>query len=138
MIVLDTNVLSETLRPVPSDIVRGWFHAQERTGLFVTTVTQAEILYGVETLPAGKRKVRLSQAVDNVFSEFEDRILPFDQQSARAYAKLMTLRSKLGLPISQLDAMIAAISLSNGAAIATRDAAGFEHCGVELINPWEE
>lgn len=138
MIVLDTNVLSEALKPFPSELVLRWLGAQERRSVFITTITQAEILYGIEALPAGKRKTPLSDAIEKIFStEFQSRILPFDEQSARAFAKIVASRYTLGRPISQPDAMIAAISRSHDAVIATRNIRDFEHCGVGLISPWE-
>jgi len=139
MIVLDTNVLSEALRPSPSSVVLRWLAAQEREAVFITTITQAEILYGVEMLPAGKRRTRLYGAVGKLFStEFAARILPFDEESAREFAKVVSSREAMGRPISQFDAMIAAICRSRRAALATRNVRDFEHCGVRLMNPWEE
>jgi hypothetical protein len=139
MIALDTNVLSEALRPSPSDGVLRWLAAQEPLEVFITAITQAEVLYGVEVLPAGKRRARLYSAVEKLFSdEFEGRILPFDEESARAFAKIVSGRESMGRPISQLDAMIAAISRSRRAAVATRNMSDFEHCGVRVINPWQE
>lgn len=138
MIVLDTDVVSETLKPAPSELVRIWLGAQERTHLFVTTVTQAEIFCGLESLASGRRKSRLSEAIEKVFSEFHDRVLAFDEPSARVYANIMALRRQLGRPISKNGAMIAAIAHSHGADVATRDAAGFEHCRVKVLNPWQQ
>jgi predicted nucleic acid-binding protein len=137
MIVLDTNVLSEALRPSPSNIVMRWLAAQEPMEVFVTTITQAEVLYGVEVLPAGKRRNRLHGAIEKLFSdEFQGRILPFDEESARVFAKIVSSREAMGRPISQFDAMIAAISRSRHAAIATRNTNDFEHCEVRIIDPW--
>ena len=137
MIVLDTNVLSEVLRPLPSEVVLGWLAAQEPPAVFTTTITQAEVLYGVEVLPPGKRRVRLSAAIEKMFAEeFQDRILPFDDDAARTFAKIVAARDAAGLPISQFDAMIAAIARSRRAAVATRNTADFERCGIQIINPW--
>ena len=139
MILLDTNVLSEALQPLPSPIVLRWLAAQEPSSVFTTSVTQAEVLYGIETLPPGKRRTRLLAAVEKMFAEeFEGRILPFDEDSARAFAGIVAAREAAGRPISQLDAMIAAIARSHRAAVATRNTADFQHCGVDLINPWTE
>ena len=138
MIVLDTNVLSEALRPSPSDVVLHWLAAQERMGIFITTITQAEVLYGVEVLPAGKRRTRLSAAIERLLSdEFEGRILPFDEEPARTFARIVSTREAMGRPISQFDAMIAAIARSRRAAVATRNVHDFEHCEVRIINPWD-
>ena len=139
MILLDTNVLSEALKPLPSPIVLRWLAAQEPSSVFTTSVTQAEVLYGIETLPPGKRRTRLLAAVEKMFAEeFEGRILPFDEDSARAFAGIVAARDAAGRPISQLDAMIAAIARSHRAAVATRNTADFQHCGLDLINPWTE
>ena len=139
MILLDTNVLSEALQPLPSPIVLRWLAAQEPSSVFTTSVTQAEVLYGIETLPPGKRRTRLLAAVEKMFAEeFEGRILPFDEDSARAFAGIVAAREAAGRPISQLDAMIAAIARSHRAAVATRNTADFQHCGIDLINPWNE
>ena len=139
MIVLDTNVLAEALRPLPSPIVLRWLAAQEPSSVFTTSVTQAEVLYGIETLPPGKRRTRLLAAVEKMFAEeFEGRILPFDEDSARAFAGIVAARDAAGRPISQFDAMIAAIARSHRAAVATHNTADFQHCGIDLINPWTE
>jgi predicted nucleic acid-binding protein len=137
MTVLDTNVLSEVLRPMPEDVVSGWLRTQERAGLFLTAITQAEILYGVEVLPAGKRRTQLLNAIEGVLGEFSGRILPFDEKSARVFPKIVAGRRKMGVPISQSDAMIAAVCSSQGATLATRNVRDFAHCGVRVVNPWE-
>ncbi len=138
MIVLDTNVLSEVLKPAPSEKVLRWIAAQDPESVFTTAVTLAEILYGIELLPAGRRRARLSEAVEKIFNnEFPGRILPFDDAAARTCAKIMAGRYAAGLPISHFDGMIAGIARSQGAsAVATRDTADFEGCGIEIINPW--
>jgi toxin FitB len=137
VIVLDTNVLSEVLKPLPSETVLRWLAAQESAAVFTTTITQAEVLYGIEALPAGKRRARLWAAIEKMFAEqFQDRILPFDDEAARAFAKIVAAREAVGHPISQFDAMIAAIARSRRASVATRDIADFEQCGIQIINPW--
>lgn len=139
MIVLDTNVLSEALRPSPSETVLRWLAAQDPEAVFTTTITQAEVLYGVEALPAGKRRSRLSSAIESLFAEeFRGRILPFDEDSACVFPKIVAHREALGRPISQFDAMIASICRSRGAAVAARNVSDFEHCGVPVIDPWHE
>ena len=139
MIVLDTNVLSEALKPLPSPIVIDWLAGQEPSSVFTTAITQAEVLYGVETLPAGRHRMRLLAAVEKMFAEeFEGRILPFDEDAARAFAGIVAARDRAGRPISQFDAMIAAIARSHRAAVATRNTADFQDCGVDVINPWTE
>jgi predicted nucleic acid-binding protein len=139
MIVLDTNVLSEALRPVPSDVVLRWLTDQDRSTVFTTTVTQAELFYGAELLPLGKRRARLVEALEKILAEeLQGRILPFDEGSARQFAKIVASRDASGRAISQFDAMIAAIARSNQAAVATRDVSDFEHCGIRVIDPWKE
>jgi predicted nucleic acid-binding protein len=103
MIVLDTNVLSEALRPAPDQSVLHWLAGQDRDLVFTTAISQAEILYGVESLPPGKRRARLHAAVERLFmSEFRQRILPFDVESALLYAKIVAGRESAGRPISQI------------------------------------
>ncbi len=139
MIILDTNVLSETFRPAPSDAVLRWLAAQEPLSVFTTTITQAEVLYGIEALPAGKRRAQLSAAINAVLAnEFSGRILPFDEEAARVFPQIVTGRDALGRPIAQFDAMIAAIARSRRATLATRNSSDFEHCGLRVINPWTE
>jgi hypothetical protein len=139
MTILDTNVLSETFRPAPAATVLRWLSAHEPSSVYITAITQAEILYGVELLPAGKRRIRLAAAVEQVFSqEFHDRILPFDEEAARLFPKIVAGRDARGHPISQLDAMIAAVTRSRHAMLATRNPSDFENCGVRIVNPWEE
>ena len=139
MIILDTNVLSEALRPLPSGVVVRWLAAQEPEAVFTTAITQAEVLYGIELLPPGKRRLRLSAAIEKMFAqEFQGRILPFDDEAARAFAKIVADRDAAGRPIAQFDAMIAAIARSRHAAVATRNTADFERCGIQLIHPWTE
>lgn len=138
MIVLDTNVLSEVLRPAPAARVLAWLGSLETLTTFTTTITQAEILYGVERLAVGKRRAMLVAAIESVFrEEFRDRILPFDEDAARAYAKIVVARESAGRPVSQWDAMIAAIAQTRGASVATRNTADFEGCGVRLVDPWQ-
>ncbi len=139
MIVLDTNVLFEALKPAPSEVVLRWLAAQEPMAVFTTTITQAEVLYGVEGLPTGKRRTRLHGAIEKLFGdEFRGRILSFDQDAARLFARIVANRAAMGRPISQFDAMIASISRSHRAAVATHDVDDFEHCGVPVINPWDK
>jgi predicted nucleic acid-binding protein len=137
MVILDTNVLSALMNPSPSPNVFRWIQYQALIGLFTTAVTQAEILYGAELLPKGKRRAELEAAIETTFEEYlVGRVLPFDSDAARLYSVIAASRRKLGRPMGELDAQIAAIAASRGAAVATRDIAGFEHCGVTLINPW--
>ena len=137
MIILDTNVLSEMMKASPSFVVQHWLGAQRSPQVYTTAITQAEILYGLELVPKGKRRVALQAAVDAMFADdFADRVLAFDCDAARIFPIIAAGRRRLGRPISQFDAQIAAIARSRGAAIATRNTTDFDDCGVEVINPW--
>ncbi|MGH6898272.1 MAG: type II toxin-antitoxin system VapC family toxin [Geminicoccaceae bacterium] len=138
MIVLDTNVLSEMMRPAPDSTVAAWISARPASSLFTTTVTQAEILYGLGLLPSGKRRAGLEAAVGEMFAtDFAGRVLPFDQAAAQAYAEIALARRRAGRPITQFDAQIAAIARSRDAGVATRNVADFEGCGIGVIDPWQ-
>ena len=138
MIVLDTNVVSEVTRLVPSASALEWLSRQPRSELFLTAVSEAELRYGVEILPAGRRRRELAATTEKMLRQsFAGRILPFDSDAARAYAVIAAERRAAGDPISQADCQIAAIARSRGAAVATRDASGFSGCGIEVINPWQ-
>jgi predicted nucleic acid-binding protein len=138
VIILDTNVVSEGTKPSPSEAVMNWLAGQIPSEVFVTTITVAEVLYGVEAVPHGKRRNWLLAAADRMFAQdFAGRILPFDEDAARAYATIVASRNASGRPISQFDAMIAAIARTNRATVATRNIADFEHCGVQLVDPWK-
>ena len=137
-ILLDTNVLSEVLRSRPDKAVLAWLAAQPGESLFVSAVTQAEMLLGARLLPESKRRQQLQDALDAMFAEdFADRVLPFDSAAAAAYADLVAARRSAGRPISQFDAQIAAIALSRRAGLATRNVSDFEGCGLAVNNPWE-
>jgi hypothetical protein len=112
--------------------------AQIPSAVFTTTITLAEVLYGVEALPPGKRRTRLLLAIEKMFAEeFAGRILPFDEDAARMFAGIVASREAAGRPISQFDAMIAAIARSHRAAVATRNTADFERCGIPVVDPWK-
>ncbi len=137
MIVLDTNILSEMMRRAPSRSVSTWLSEREPASLFTTTVTEAEMLDGVRILPAGERRAALEAAIEAMFAEdFGGRVLPFDSVAAECYAQIASMRRAAGRPISPFDAQIAAIALSRGAALATRNATDFEMTGLEVINPF--
>ncbi|MBA3975228.1 MAG: VapC toxin family PIN domain ribonuclease [Candidatus Solibacter sp.] len=137
MVILDTNVLSETLKPAPSPSVAAWFQATSRSSIYTTAITMAEVLYGVEVLPNGARKCALAAAALNIFEvEMTGRILEFTEDAARAYAGIVVKRRSQGRPMSSTDAMIASVALSRRAALATRNTCDFEGCGVRLVNPF--
>ena len=139
MVIFDTNVVSELMTHAPSPTVVTWMSSQREDEIFTTTITVAEVLYGVELLPRGKRRDSLSRQAEGMFSEnFARRILPFDEASARFFALIAATRRTHGRPISDQDAQIAAIARSNGITLATRNTNDFEGCGVRLVNPWKD
>jgi hypothetical protein len=137
VIVIDTNVLSEALLPAPSVAVLAWMEGQALEAAFTTTITEAELLFGIARLPEGRRRNALEAVVLRLLTErFAGRILPFDSAAAREFADIAAGRRRLGRPISEPDARIAAITRSRGAALATRNTKDFIDCGINLINPW--
>ena len=137
MILLDTNVLSELMKPAPSPELAAWLGAQPAPGLFISAVTEAELRFGLALLPEGARRNRLVSALEAMLAEdFAQRILPFDSAAASVYARIAADRRKVGRPITQFDAQIASIARSRNAALATRNIDDFEGCGVQLLNPW--
>ncbi len=138
MIILDTNVVSELMKAAPAGRVLGWIAAQPASALYTTSITQAEILHGLALLPTGKRRNALESAAEAMLREdFAGRILPFGSDAALAYARIAADRRRAGRPISHFDAQIAAIARSAGAAIATRNVADYDRCGVKILNPWD-
>jgi toxin FitB len=139
MIVLDTNVLSELIKSDGSPTVYEWVSKQAQVSLFTTTITEAEILYGVAILPEGKRRNALTEAAHQMFAEdFEGRVLPFDTAAARVFAQIAAERRQIGRPISQFDVQIAAICYSRNAQLATRNVIDFQDCGLSVLNPWKD
>jgi predicted nucleic acid-binding protein len=137
MIILDTNGISEAARIFPSDIVRRWFAHQSRTDLHTTAVTEAEILLGIALMPDGKHRFEAERANARIIERaLLGRVLPFDRDAAHEYASIVLERQRIGQPIQEADAQIAAIARSRGAILATRNVRDFEHCGVEIVNPW--
>jgi predicted nucleic acid-binding protein len=137
MIILDTNVLAELMRPRPSPLVVAWVAKQAAAELFTTAISEAEIFYGIELLSPGKRREALLAAAEAMFAEdFAERICAFDSDAARVFSKIVAHRSRRGRPIGHADAQIAAIVRSRGARLATRNTADFEDCGLEVVDPW--
>lgn len=137
MILLDTNVLSEVLRPLPDVRVQRWLDSQPDAILFTSAVTEAELCLGVALMPLGRRRTALAVAIRTILADdFTGRILPFDSPAAATFAEIAASRRQAGRPISQSDAQIAAIARSRGAVVATRNVADFNGCGIELVNPW--
>jgi toxin FitB len=137
VIVLDTNVLSELMRSEPNPGVFAWVAGQPRAELYTTSANVAEILFGIEALPVGRRRSALTELADAMFAEdFAGRVLSFDETAAARYAEIVVSRRRQGRPIEAFDAQIAAIALIARADLATRDIAGFAGCGLSLIDPW--
>lgn len=136
MIVLDTNVVSEAMKPQPSPAVRNWLNDQAAETLYLSSVTLAELLFGIGALPAGKRKQMLTQMVDGLMALFKDRVLPFDIDAARRYAELAVTARGVGRGFPTPDGYIAAIAVSRGFMVASRDTAPYEAARIPVINPW--
>jgi toxin FitB len=136
MIVLDTNVVSELMRPEPTPQVADWVRDRDRHELRTTAITLAEVRYGIARLPDGRRKQVLLAAADDIFRAFEDQVLPVDVAAAEQSAVIAHNRERAGRPISGFDALIAAICRSRGAALATRNLSDFDGTGIEIIDPW--
>jgi predicted nucleic acid-binding protein len=138
MIILDTNVISEGFRVRPSELVRNWLDSQEPADLFLCTPVLAELRYGAERLPPSRKRTELGRLISTAESDlFGNRLLTFDRESAYEYGRVLAARAKIGEPITAIDAMIAAIAIAAGTAVATRDISGFDHLGITLINPFE-
>ncbi|MEQ1885405.1 MAG: type II toxin-antitoxin system VapC family toxin [Bryobacteraceae bacterium] len=136
MILLDTNVVSELLKPSASTAVLTWLDAQPRSNVFLSVISQAELLRGVMRLPEGRRRREITAAVEQALTNFEGRILAFDETAARIYAEVVSSRRSAGRPIADFDAMIAAIARVNNATLATRNGRDFRGCGIKLFDPW--
>ena len=137
MIIVDTNVASELMKPSPSQTVVTWMQVRPGNELYTTSITLAEILYGIHRLPDGRRKEFLRATASDVFATFDDHVLPFDSLAAGHYAEVVGGRDRRGLPIDGFDAQIASICRAHGAALATRNLKDFQHTDVDLINPWQ-
>lgn len=137
MIVLDTNVVSEAMKPEPHPAVRAWLNNQAAETLYLSSVTLAELLFGIGALPAGRRKDMLALTLDGLMALFRDRVLPFDTDAARHYAGLAVTARAAGRGFPTPDGYIAAIAASRGFIVATRDTAPYAAGSVTVINPWE-
>lgn len=136
MILLDTNVVSEAMKPEPDLMVRDWLDAQASQTLYISSITIAETMFGIGVLPEGKRKDRLGQVFEGLLSMFADRILPFDAQAARHYSNLAIKARAAGKGFPTPDGYIAAIASANGYIVASRDASAFLAAGIGFVNPW--
>ena len=138
MILLDTNVISEAMKPTPARAVMAWLDSQVSGELWTCTIVVAEIFSGLELMPTGSRQKLLNEKAELLFSGlFGGRIWSFDRRAAKLYGAVIKARRAIGRPIDEMDALIAATALANGAALATRNTADFEDCGIQLIDPWD-
>jgi predicted nucleic acid-binding protein len=136
MIVVDTNVTSELMKPAPSTTVTAWMRARSAKELYTTSITLAEVLYGIERLPDGRRKDLFKTTALDLFSAFTDHVLAFDATAAVEYAGLVSSRERTGAPIDGFDAQIAAICRAHGATLATRNVKDFHGTGIDVIDPF--
>jgi toxin FitB len=137
MILLDTNVISEMMRPKPAPVVSKWLDQNPEEDLWTASVVLAELLSGIDLMPVGRKQSALRESIESMITEdFRGQILKFDLPAARHYGRILALRQKMGRPIREMDALIAATALANGATLATRNTSDFENCGVQLIDPW--
>ena len=138
MFILDTNVVSELMRPAPDPAIASWVTERATSSLFLTAVTEAELRFGLAVMPPGKRREGLATGLERMLKAgFANRVLPFDSGAARAYAGIAAARRRLGRPIRQADCQIAAIARARGMAVATRNVRDFEEIGIEIYNPWD-
>ena len=136
MIVLDTNVVSEAMKPSADRAVTAWLDDQAAETLYLTSVTLAELLYGIAALPKGRRKDALARTLDGLLDLFEERVLPFDVTAAQAYAQLAVTAREAGKGFPTPDGYIAAIAVANRCIVATRDTGPFLAAGVGVVDPW--
>ena len=137
MILLDTNVISELMRPDPDRAVLAWFDTHADGEAWTSAVVVAELLSGIDLMPSGRRQRTLREHVEAMIAEdFLGRILDFDLEAARHYGRILAVRQRMGRPIDEMDAEIAAIARVHGATLATRNTDDFYECGVTVVNPW--
>lgn len=137
MIILDTNVVSEAMKPEPHPAVKTWLNDQVAETLYLSSVTLAEMMYGIGALPEGRRKRGLGMVFDGIVALFGERVLAFDADAAHHYAALAIKARAVGKGLPIADGYIAAIAAARGYAVATRDAAPFQAAGIAVINPWD-
>jgi predicted nucleic acid-binding protein len=137
MIVLDTNVISEAMKPAPNPAVRDWLNQQVAETLYLTSVTLAEMLFGIAVLPAGRRKSNLTQTLDGLLALFGDRVLPFDADAARHHTALAVAARNAGRGFPTPDGYIAAIAASRGFIVASRDTSPYQAGGLRVVDPWQ-
>lgn len=139
MILLDTNVLSESMNVRPEPAVLTWIDSQPSTDLWTSVIVVAEIISGLEQMPPGKRALELRVKAERMLANlFAGRICVLDERAARAYGVILKHRKRIGRPIDEMDALIAAAALVTRATLATRNTTDFEDCGIQLVNPWNQ
>jgi predicted nucleic acid-binding protein len=136
MILLDTNVVSEAMKAEPHPSVRDWLDAQAAETLFLSSITVAELMFGIGALPEGRRKDGLVATLESVLALFDARVLSFDIAAARHYAVLATKARAAGKGFPTPDGYIAAIAAAHGFAVASRDTSAFTAAGLTVIEPW--
>ena len=137
MIILDTNVVSEFMTSPPSEAVLKWLNEQDSAALYLTAISVAEISFGLHAMPSGRRRRLLEDRFERfIATAFSSRLLHFDEAAARVFGEINAYRRSIGRPLSDFDGQIAAIARMHRFAIATRDVADFEHCLVDLIDPF--
>jgi toxin FitB len=138
VIIVDTNVVAEMMKTEPASEVVSWLNGQDSSTLFLTAITLGEIGYGLEILPRGKRRLYLEQGFERVIADaFTGRILAFDEEAAGQYGLVMGRRKAIGRPLSIPDGQIAAIARAKRSAVATRNVKDFDHCGIQVVNPFD-
>lgn len=137
IVLLDTNVVSELMRKAPNPAVEAWAAGQPLEDLFFSAVGEAELRYGAAILPEGRRREALISDIERMLGDaFEDRVLPFDSEAARAYADIAAMRRSAGRAVALADCQIAAVARSRGMAIATRNVRDFQGLDIEIVDPW--
>ena len=136
MILLDTNAISEAMKPAPERAVRDWLDAQAAETLFLSSVTIAELSFGIAALPKGRRKDNLTAGLEGLLALFAARVLPFDTAAAQRYGELAAKARIAGRAFPTPDGYIAAIAATQGFIVATRDSSAFAAAGLQVINPW--
>ena len=137
MVILDTDVVSELMRPAPDPAIASWVAERATSSLFLTAVTEVELRFGLAVMPLGKRRDGLAAGFERMMKTgFANRVLPFDSSAAGAHAWIAAARRRWGRPIAQADCQIAAIAQARGMAVATRNVRDFEDIGIEIIDPW--
>ena len=136
-LLLDTNVVSELIRKSPDPAVEAWAAGHALEDLFFSAIGEAELRYGAAILPTGRRRETLASDIERMLRDaFENRVLPFDSEAARAYAEIAAIRRSAGRPVAPADCQIAAIGRSRDMAVATRNVRDFEDIDIEVIDPW--